>query len=85
MDRTNLQERIRANARRRRLEELTAEASYAAERYHLYRAKVYGPRLTSPRRLRELERAHNLAETRLRRAQSESLVDRGVSRTVAGS
>ncbi len=85
MDRTNRQERIKASARRRRLEELTAEAKFAAERYRLYRAKAYGPRLTSPGRLRELKRAHDLAETRLRRAQSESLVDRGVSRTVAGS
>jgi hypothetical protein len=85
MDRVNPQARIRANARRRRLEELTAEANYAAERHRLYRAKVYGPRLTSPGRLRELERAHNLAEARLRRAQSGSLVELGVSRTGAGS
>jgi hypothetical protein len=58
--------------RSRRLEELTAEAKYAADRFRLYRAKVHGPRLTSPGRLRELERARNLAEARLRRAQSEA-------------
>jgi hypothetical protein len=56
----------------RRLEELRAEANHARDRHRLYRAKTYGPRLTSPRRLRELERASNLAEGRLRRAQSES-------------
>jgi hypothetical protein len=60
--------------RNRRLEELTAEAKYAADRYRLYRAKVHGPRLTSPGRLRELERARNLAEARLRRAQSAASV-----------
>jgi hypothetical protein len=58
--------------RSRRLEELTAEAKYAADRHRLYRAKVHGPRLTSAGRLRELERARNLAEAKLRRAQSES-------------
>ena len=58
--------------RSRRLEELTAEAKYAADRYRIYRAKVHGPRLTSPGRLRELERARNLAEAMLRRARSES-------------
>jgi hypothetical protein len=58
--------------RSRRLEELTAEAKYAADRHRLYRAKVHGPGLTSPGRLRELEQARNLAEATLRRAQSES-------------
>jgi hypothetical protein len=55
-----------------RLQELTAEAKYAADRHSLYRAKVHGPGLTSPGRLRDLERARNLAEANLRRAQSES-------------
>jgi hypothetical protein len=31
----------------RRLAELDTEARHASERYRLYRAKVYGPRLTS--------------------------------------
>jgi hypothetical protein len=66
MDRTGMQKRTRARARR--LEELAAEASYAGERYRLYKAKVYGPQLTSPGRLRELGRARHLAEARLRRA-----------------
>jgi hypothetical protein len=49
--------------------ELTAQARYARERYDLYRAKAYGPRPTSPARLRELERACRGAEARLRRAE----------------
>jgi hypothetical protein len=55
----------------RRLAELDAEARHASERYRLYRAKVYGPRLTSFGRLRELERESNLAGGRLQRAESE--------------
>jgi hypothetical protein len=54
-----------------RLVELGAEAQYARERYRVYRAKAYGPRLTSPRRLRELERLSDLAEARLDRARGE--------------
>lgn len=56
----------------RRLEELTAEAKHARDRYRLYRARVHGPGATSPGRLRKLERASNMAEGMLRRAQSES-------------
>jgi hypothetical protein len=56
----------------RRLEELRAEAKYARDRYRLYRAKVHSPRLTSPGRLRGLERASNMAESMLRRAESDS-------------
>ena len=56
----------------RRLEELTAEAKYARDRYRLYRAKVHSPRMTSPGRLRKLERASNMADAMLRRAQSKS-------------
>ena len=48
---------------------LEAEARYARERYQLYRAKVYGPRPTSMARLRELQRIHEGAEARLRRAR----------------
>jgi hypothetical protein len=61
-----------AQAKRRRLEELAAEAKHTRDRHRLYRAKVHGPRLTSPGRLRDLERASNMAEAMLRRAQSES-------------
>jgi hypothetical protein len=53
---------------RGRLEELEAEARYHRERYDLYKAKTYGPRPTSDARLRELERMHQGAASRLRRA-----------------
>ena len=54
-----------------RLTELAAEAQYARERYRIYRAKAYGPRQTSPQRLRELEKRSKLAEARLDRARGE--------------
>jgi hypothetical protein len=54
-----------------RIEELRAEARYHRERYDLYRAKMYGERPTSMVRLRELERAHQGAAARFRRAQQE--------------
>ena len=53
------------------LVELEAEARYARERYRIYRAKAYGPRPTSPKRLRELERQSTRAAARLDRAQGE--------------
>ena len=56
----------------RRLEELTAEARYARDRYRLYRARVHSPQMTSPGRLRKLERAANRADSMLRRAKSRS-------------
>jgi hypothetical protein len=59
----------RDKAQTRKLEELAAEAKYADERFRLYRARTHGSRLTSPRRLRMLERARNLAEARVRRAR----------------
>jgi hypothetical protein len=55
----------------RRIDELRVEARYHRERYDLYRAKVYGPRATSPARLRELERACEAADARLRHAEQE--------------
>jgi hypothetical protein len=55
----------------RPLEELSAEARYHRERRDLYRAKTYGPRPTSPAKLRELERASVVSEARLRRAEQE--------------
>jgi hypothetical protein len=63
---------------RGRLEELEAEARYHRERYDLYKAKAYGPRPTSDSRLRELERMHQGAASRLRRAlQSQPPPRRG--------
>jgi hypothetical protein len=50
---------------------LEAEARYARDRYELYRARAYGPRLTSARRLRELERKSKFAEGRLDRARAD--------------
>jgi hypothetical protein len=49
--------------------DLRADARYARERYDLYRAKMYGPRPTSPVRMRELERTAEGAEERLRLAR----------------
>jgi hypothetical protein len=54
-----------------RIEELRADARYHRERRDLYRAKMHGSRPTSPARLRELERAYALSESRLRRAERE--------------
>lgn len=54
-----------------RLEELRADARYRRERLDLYRAKSYGPRPTTPGRLRELEREYALAADLLRRAETE--------------
>ena len=50
------------------LEQLRAEARYQRERYDLYRARVYAGKPTSPARLRELQRASEAAEARLRAA-----------------
>ena len=54
-----------------RIEDLRIEARYRRERYDLYRAKMHGPRPTTLARLRELERAHQGADARLRRALRE--------------
>ena len=54
-----------------RIEDLLAETRYLRHRYDLYRAKMYGPRPTTIARLRELERAYQGAEARLRRAQQQ--------------
>jgi hypothetical protein len=51
------------------VEQLRAEAAHLRRRRDLYRAKVYGPRATSQEKLRELERALELAESRLARAE----------------
>ena len=53
------------------IEQRLADARYARERYDLYRARVYtGVRPTSLERLRQLERACEHAEARLRHAQA---------------
>ncbi len=67
----------------RLIDELQVEARYHRERYDLYRAKAYGPRATSPGRFRELERACQAAEARLRHAQQEQ-VSPSRSRTALG-
>ncbi|MGO8907128.1 MAG: hypothetical protein ACLQMH_16145 [Solirubrobacteraceae bacterium] len=53
------------------LDDLREKARYARERYQLYKAKAYGPRDTSPARLRELQRAYEQAEARLRAAEAD--------------
>jgi hypothetical protein len=55
----------------RRLDELRVDARYHRQRLDLYRAKVYGPRPTSPSRLKELERASVLSASLLRREEQE--------------
>jgi hypothetical protein len=55
-----------------RLEELRVEARYHRERRDLYRAKMHGGRPTSPARLRDLERALAMADSRLERAEREA-------------
>jgi hypothetical protein len=55
----------------RTIEDLLAEARDQRHRYDLYRAKMYGSRPATLTRLRELERAVQAAEARLRRAQQQ--------------
>jgi hypothetical protein len=55
-----------------RIQDLEREDRYQRERYALYRAKVYGPRATSPTRLRALRLASEAAERRLRRAREQA-------------
>ena len=59
-----------ARAREERTRELAMQARYARERRDLYKAKSYGPKLTSPARLRKLEQECELAEGRLVQANS---------------
>jgi hypothetical protein len=59
------------------LDDLRAKARFARERYQLYKAKAYGPRPTSPVRLRELQRAHEQTDARLRAAEDEVRRGRG--------
>jgi hypothetical protein len=55
------------------MEELVAGERVARERYELYRARVYGPLPTSVQRLRELEGAWKLTQSRLHRAREGQL------------
>ncbi|MGZ6565182.1 MAG: hypothetical protein ACXVH3_35690 [Solirubrobacteraceae bacterium] len=52
------------------LDDLRAQAQHARQRYDLYKAKAYGPRPTSPARMRELQRASEQAQARLRFAEA---------------
>jgi len=52
-----------------RIDELEADARFSRQRADLYRAKTYGPRPTSAARMRELERAAEGAQERLRRGR----------------
>lgn len=54
-----------------RLDELRIEARHHRQRRDLYRAKMHGPRPTSPAHLRELERVCMRSEGLLRRAERE--------------
>jgi hypothetical protein len=58
-----------------RLEELRAQALHARQRYDLYKARAYGPRATSPARLRELEQISAQAEAALQFAQDQAKRD----------
>jgi hypothetical protein len=55
-----------------RLDELEAQAQYARQRYDLYKAKAYGPRLTSPARMHALEREAARTEASLRFAKAQA-------------
>jgi hypothetical protein len=61
-----------SSERAMRILDLEREDRYHRERYALYRAKVYGPRATSPARLRALKLASESAEQRLRRAREQA-------------
>jgi hypothetical protein len=60
-----------------RLDELREEARYRRERLALYKARLYGGRVRIGSKLRELQRASDGAEARLRRAEEAG---RAVSR-----
>jgi hypothetical protein len=60
-----------------RLDDLRADTRYARERYQLYKARTFGQSQTSQQRLRELQRAFEQAEARLRFAEVEQRHARG--------
>jgi hypothetical protein len=68
----------------RHLDLLRAEAQHARQRYDLYKARAYGPRPTSEARMRELERACDGAEARLRAAEAEERRARSTGGTSLG-
>ena len=61
----------------RRIDDLKGDARYHRDRRDLYRAKMYGPRPASLDRMKELERACALSESRLRRAENELAAETG--------
>ena len=61
----------------RHLDDLRAQALHARQRYDLYKAKAYGLRPTSPGRLRELQRASEQADARLRAAEAHERLSKG--------
>jgi hypothetical protein len=52
-----------------RLDELREEARYRRERLALYKARLYGGQVLRASKLRELQRASDGAEARVRRAE----------------
>lgn len=59
-----------ARDERNELARLRDEARYRRERLELYRARLYGGRVVSQGKLRELQRASDGAAARLRRAET---------------
>ena len=69
----------------RHLDDLRAQAQHARQRYDLYKAKAYGPRPTSPARMRELQRTSEQAEVRLRFAEEAERRARTAGDTPSGA
>ena len=59
----------------RRMSEMADEAEYAVRRYELYKAKSYGPKPTSPGRLRDLKRDADRAKLALHRKDNNEETD----------
>jgi hypothetical protein len=72
-------------AREPTIEERRAELHYQRERLALYRSRLYAQRTTSLSRLRELERAAEGAESRLRAAERAESRLRDAERGAASS
>jgi hypothetical protein len=68
-------DRLRPGTSAAHLEELQAQADYARQRYDLYKARAYGARLTSPARMRDLEREASRTEANLRFAKAQAKGD----------
>ena len=60
----------------RHIDDLKLDSAYHRKRRDLYRAKMYGPRPANLVRLKELERACALSESRLRRAERDSYAEK---------